>query len=528
MSSNTRVTRSKGQPETVSLPARVRQSRKSRNTSDQHPISSHGLGQLQPDTPVQTSVLSSQSQKPTPSQSIRGPTTGARPPSRASSVMDTIENRAQPMPPLASANRMQETPVPTAPSTLPRPLTPRVQLPNSQFSGSHLLQLSGPLFTEDQYSTSSKSDQESCDVKVDHITHHKTPSKASTVPILPGRPTPDTVDYSTQGDPDQAAPRNEHIPREFHGTNNYLIPDGTDCRIHDIQKKTFLPGHLENGNNVYLVELPDLKKMLRTERFLMDEKSGQFYAIYSNSYQRMSTHPRLNALWEKAELLDEFTETRHAFGYAGLAGPTPAQQIPQPVHQQQTPQVPTEDIIPGLTPAKIPPRSIPYQLPAFSQDRPTARLTMEQRMQVYHNYISAFFNLEHKKDIINRLKRVEPHNIPTYEAEMTCHLELHEDVLGRLLTNLKQNDYFRSLEDLPTINGLQAYDDVRLFPELYDTTAVIEQITSEVDLIERQLKRPGMYLLPSTPLPSVSGFTPRPSPTFKPISLKGQPTVTSP
>ena len=83
---------------------------------------------------------------------------------------------------------------------------PRVQKPNSQFSGSHLSQLSGPLFTEDRYSTSSGSDQESCDAEVDHITHHKTPSKASTVPILPSRPTPDTVDYSTQGDPNQAAP----------------------------------------------------------------------------------------------------------------------------------------------------------------------------------------------------------------------------------------------------------------------------------------------------------------------------------
>ena len=226
--------------------------------------------------------------------------------------------------------------------------------------------------------------------------------------------------------------------------------------------------------------------------------------------------------------MDELAETRHALKYAGLAGPTLAQQMPQPVRQQPTPQVPTEDIIPGLTPAKIPPWSIPYQPPAFSLDRPTAGLMMEQRMQVYHNYISAVLNLKHKKDIINRLKRAEPHNISTYKTEIICHIELHEDVLGRLLTNLKQDDYFRSLEDLPTINGLQAYDDVRLFPELYDTTAVIEQITSKVDLIERQLKRPGMYPLPSTPLPSVSGFILRPSPTFKPISPKGQPTVTSP
>ena len=409
--------------------------------------------------------------------------------------MDTAEDRAQSMPPRVYANRMQETPVPTAPSMLPRPLTPRVQLPNSQFSGSHLSQLSGPLFTGDRYSTSSGDDQEACDAVVDRIMHHKTPSEASTIPITLDRPTstPATVDYSTQGDPDRAAPKNEHIPKEFHGTNNYFVPDGSDHRIHDIQKKTFLPGHLENRNNAYLVELPDLKEMLRTERFLMDEMSGQFYAIYGNSYQCMSTRPRLDAPWEKAELLDELAETRCAFGYTGLAGPIPAQQIPQPAHQQPTPQVPTEDIIPGLTPAKTPPRSIPYQPPAFSLDRPTARLMMEQRMQVYHNYISAVFNLEHKKDIINRLKRAEPHNIPTYEAEMTRHITLHEDVLGRLLTNLKQDDYFRSLEDLPTIDGLQAYDDVQLFPELYDTTVLIEWITSEIDLIERQLKRPGMY-----------------------------------
>ena len=74
--------------------------------------------------------------------------------------MDTAEDRAQSTPTWVYASRMQETPVPTAPSMLPRPLMPRVQLPNSQFSGSHLSQLSGPLFTEDQYSTSSGDDQE--------------------------------------------------------------------------------------------------------------------------------------------------------------------------------------------------------------------------------------------------------------------------------------------------------------------------------------------------------------------------------
>ena len=142
-------------------------------------------------------------------------------------------------------------------------------------------------------------------------------------------------------------------------------------------------------------------------------------------------------------------------------------------------------------------------------------MTKEERLEVHYNYISAISNLEHKKDLINRLKRSEPHNIPTYEAEMTHHMALHNDVFfGRIHTILKQDNYFRTLEELPAIDGLHAYDDIQLFPELFDTPAVIERITSEANLIEKQLNRSGMYPLPQTPLPSTSGFIPRPSLTF--------------
>ena len=102
---------------------------------------------------------------------------------------------------------------------------------------------------------------------------------------------------------------------------------------------------------------------------------------------------------------------------------------------------------------------------------------------------------------------------------MTHHMALHNDVLGRIHTILKQDDYFRTLEELPVIDGLHAYDDIQLFPELFDTAAVIERVTSEADLIEKQLNRSGMYPLPPTPLPCTSGFIPRPSSTFQPITL---------
>ena len=138
----------------------------------------------------------------------------------------------------------------------------------------------------------------------------------------------------------------------------------------------------------------------------------------------------------------------------------------------------------------------------------------EERIEVHHNYISAVSNLEHKKDLINRLKGSEPHNILTYEAEMAHHMAIHNDVLGRTHTILKQDDYFRTLEELPVINGLYTYDDIQLFPKLFDTSAVIERITSEAGLIEKQLNRSSMYPLPQTPLPCTSGFIPRPSSTY--------------
>ena len=134
---------------------------------------------------------------------------------------------------------------------------------------------------------------------------------------------------------------------------------------------------------------------------------------------------------------------------------------------------------------------------------------MEERIQVHHNYISTISNREHKKDFINRFKRSDPHNIPAYEAEMTHHMIMHDDVLERILTILKQDDYYRMLEELPVTDGLTAYDDIQLFPK---------RVTGEADLIKRQLRQPGMYPLPKTPLPSISGFIPRPTPTLQPIT----------
>ena len=135
-----------------------------------------------------------------------------------------------------------------------------------------------------------------------------------------------------------------------------------------------------------------------------------------NSYQCMYTILRFFHTWEPGQLIDELAATRCSFGYMGPTGPTPATQTQQPCLADPVHAACNEDTIPDLTTQKPPPRTVPYQPPSFNLDRPTRCLMKEDRIEVHHNYISVVSNLKHKKDLINRLKGSEPHNIPTYEA----------------------------------------------------------------------------------------------------------------
>ena len=483
MSSNTRVTRSKDESDGLSLPVRTRPRRKPTNMENDdgdtilNTTFDAGSEQHHPQRPVHTSPL-----------------------------------RCQSTPPWTNAVRMRETPVPAVPTASHRPLTPHIPLPKLQDSSSNLSQMSVPLFTEDRYSSTSDDDLEVCDAEITLINRW---NRSTSMPTM--------MDYTTQGDPNQVVPPTyintvqATTQNQFFRTNNFFIPDGSNRRIHKIRDKVFHAGYLENGNNAYLLELLGLKDMLHTSRFLMDETSGQFYAVYGNTYQRMSTKPMLEQTWGTGELIDQLAVMQQAFGYTGLSGPMPPLNQSQPTASTTCNQ---QDDTLSKKPAH---KTVQYQPPSFNLDRLTVHLTMEERIQVHHNYISAISNREHKKDLINRLKRSDPHNIPAYEAEMTCYIVLHDNVSGRILTILKQNDYYRTLDELPVIDSLTTYDDIQLFPELYDTTTIIERVTGEADLIKRQLRQPGMYPPPKTPLPSTSGFVPRPTPTFQPIAPDASP-----
>ena len=180
--------------------------------------------------------------------------------------------------------------------------------------------------------------------------------------------------------------------------NNFFIPVGSNRCIHQIDNKVFHAGYLENGNNAYLLELPAVEKMLNTWKFLMDEMSGQFYTVYGNSYQWMSTKPMLKQAWATREFINQLAMMRQAFGYARLARSTP------PLATGTQPTASTSCQPDDLLLKQPAPKTVQYQPPSFKLTKPIVCLTMNERIQVHHNYISAVSSLEHKKDLINRLK----------------------------------------------------------------------------------------------------------------------------
>ena len=116
-------------------------------------------------------------------------------------------------------------------------------------------------------------------------------------------------------------------------------------------------------------------------------------------------------------------------------------------------------------------------------------------------------------------EKSEPHNAAHYQRQLEQQLAQHDDVIHRLVDIMKMDDYFRRTEDLPMIDPLVVYDEVEQFPELFDAKEAVSRISTEVNIIERQMCRPGMYPILQSPVPTTSGFVlHRPASTFKPIN----------
>ena len=209
MSTSTRITRSKGESDGLSLSTRMRPTRED-TTLERN-------GGTAPNTTFNTSQ---DQQQQMPTQMLHLPTQSSQ---------------------ATSAERTEATALMLPPGPH-RPLTPRMPLPTSPTSSSWS---SAPLFKEDKYSSTSEEESEAdAEVTFIHARSHPSGTFANNQTERPTS-TPTTSDYTTQGDPD-TSPSTSNLFRstvrddEFLGTNNFFVPDGSNRRIHQIDNKFFM------------------------------------------------------------------------------------------------------------------------------------------------------------------------------------------------------------------------------------------------------------------------------------------------
>ena len=184
MSTSTRVTRSKGESDGLSLPTRTRPTKKDTTS-----------GRNQGGKDLQQRMLTQM-----PAQL-----------------------------PLPTAAERTEATTPMLPPGPHRPLTPHVSLPTSPISSS---MSSAPLFKEDKYSSTLEEESEvEAEVAFLHNRSHLSGTFANNQTERPTS-TPTTSDYMTQGDPD-ASPSALNLFRstthnKFLNTNNFFMPDGNN------------------------------------------------------------------------------------------------------------------------------------------------------------------------------------------------------------------------------------------------------------------------------------------------------------
>ena len=191
MASSTRVTRSKGELDGLSLPV------KSRSTGWDTTSGRNG---------GTTNTLGREHQQQMPTQT---PHTTQSP---------------------GTAPAEQTATAATLPPGPHRPLTPRMPLPVSPASN---LSSSAPLFQEEGYSSTSEAESK---VTFTHGRCHATSPNQHAKRTS----TPTPSNYTTQGDPNASpsgSSRPHDITNEFLGTNNFFVPDGSNRQIHQIQNK---------------------------------------------------------------------------------------------------------------------------------------------------------------------------------------------------------------------------------------------------------------------------------------------------
>ena len=283
MSSNSRITRSKGPSDSTSLPPYTRP-RKDTNTKADNTESMMA--------PTQQQTACDQL------NSTAGHSLFARPGSRAGA--STAPATPTGMPSASTSPFAQpgsraglarlEVDFPRAASQAAGPLN----------CDSPISSISGTVFPRDvNTSTSWDMIDPYCDEEVASITTGQSQHQVN-------RP----ANTNTDSNPSNLDPGLEQVSDTNSNHNlatlynqDFFVADTTGRRLNQIPYKSNYPYPLPNGHSALQLRLPDLLIYLKMDTYLMDVNTGEHYAVYSDRIQKMSVTPKLYSAWGYRQLL---------------------------------------------------------------------------------------------------------------------------------------------------------------------------------------------------------------------------------
>ena len=357
MSSNSRITRSKGPSDGTSFPPYTRL-RKDTSTKADNAEILPSLTQRQGACDQLNSTVS-HSPFARPGSRAGASTAPATPTGMPSASMSPF---AQPGTRAGSARSEVDFP-----SAAP-------QAARSSSCNSTISSIDDPVFPPDaNTSTSWEVIDPACDEEVEGITNRQSQHQVN-------RP----ANVNTDSDPFNQGLGLEQIS-DTNSTNNlgtlynqdFFVADTTNRRLSQIPNKTNYPYPLPNEHAALQLRLPDLLIYLKTDIYLMDVNTGEHYAVYSDKIQKMSITPKLYSAWGYRQLLHTIQSDALRFGVnslqpstsgvsqkaskiAGLSQPSPVSHYPQPPASLCRPTI------------------VKYEPPAFSLETPTQMLTRDE------------------------------------------------------------------------------------------------------------------------------------------------------
>ena len=452
MSSNSRMTRSKGPAEELSLPP----TRMRKDVSTANEEEKHTQGQVQANVTSQQRTVDMQSPF-------------ARPGSRAGTCTTPASEGGV---------------LPTASNPFARP--------DSRAS------FAQPEPTSPQSSVSSSSDnqlQEDVNTSVswDLV---DTDTDAEVANINASLPHKTVTDQHSTGSTNTTRNNAVDLRNEINTLYNqdFFVADTTGRRLSQVADKSNYSSLLPNGNAAIRLRLPDLLIYLKTDTYLVDVKTGHHYAVYHNRIEKMSVLPKLYSAWPYRQLLQAIHDDAVRFGVNSPEPGTSKQSAPV---QQPSSSIDSDvQAAQEQQPSSCLPTIVKFEPPSFNLQIPKKMLTRAERDQVLRNHMTAASSTFNKVAVLEDLRRKEPHNAAHYKEVQRVQRNQHIQVAIKLQHMLEADNEFRQSAGLPQLDLPEHLWTVRNM----DTAPVREQhftaICSEVEVLRQQLKGKGVYPAP--------------------------------